>query len=225
MRKTLLVPLVLLPAALLAACTPGSTGASPSQSQPPAASQTTGQDTTPSPTGAPTGTPGQPASGSSATSQAGPRSQYSSLKAEDCTLVASFTEGSGADYDCAGAGEVDLRLRDFDARMTLDVLYPELNEQPLDFGTVVSGAFNDLGEKAEWRFPAGVEHPTALIVRFNAYEFPDQPDRTNSYLVVARLAPEGSCVVAKIPPGAQQNEKARAVADDLDGRDCLPRLG
>jgi hypothetical protein len=41
-----------------------------------------------------------------------------------------------------------------------------------------------------------------------------------SYLVVARLG-EQPCVIAKIDPGARQNELARAAADEAGSKRCF----
>ena len=76
---------------------------------------------------------------------------------------------------------------------------------------VAKGAFNSLGKLAEWRGLVPGQ-PRALIVRHNvaANREARRPDVSN--LVVSRLAAP-TCVVAVVPRGPRQNEKARAIAD------------
>ena len=112
-------------------------------------------------------------------------------------------------------------MHDSDLRASLDVIKDGGKPQRLEFWSVASGAFSHLGPSAEWRFPQGAKEPNVLIVRFNASEQPDQPDRVTSYLLVAKLAASGSCVVAKLPPGPGQNEAARAAADQAQDSACL----
>src|SRR3546814_10819911 len=54
--------------------------------------------------------------------------------------------------------------------------------------------------------------PDAMIVRYNVAEKPTSPGSETSYLLVVSLDAERPCVTDKITPGADQNDRARAVA-------------
>jgi hypothetical protein len=60
-----------------------------------------------------------------------------------------------------------------------------------------------------------------LIVRFNASEDPEQPDKLTSYLAVSKITSDAVCVTAKIQPGASANENARRAADEAAAKPCL----
>lgn len=149
-----------------------------------------------------------------------PRSRYSSLRAQDCTLEFEDKESQALRYRCPGVGGFGLAMHDSDARMSLDLIPTQGARQPLDFWQLAGGAFSSLGETAEWRLDEAGK-PVALIVRFNAYEHPEQPDRSTSYLVVARIETARSCVTGMIPPGPGQNLQARRAADEAAGQPCL----
>src|SRR3546814_12122170 len=59
-----------------------------------------------------------------------------------------------------------------------------------------------------------------MIVRYNVAEKPTSPGSETSYLLVVSLDAERPCVTDKITPGADQNDRARAVADADHA--CLP---
>jgi hypothetical protein len=195
----------------LAAC-----DAAPSDAQPPQAASgpaSTGESSPPAPLPDATSTP-----------QAGDPEEpghYTSLAPADCKVIATDEEAGGSTSICPGMGGYKLRVLDGDARMSIDVIAPDGGRHPLDLWTVASGAFSSLGPRAEWRFAADDRAPTALIVRFEAYEFPEQPERTMSYLLVARLAGKDTCLTARIAPGFGQNLKAREAADLAAGATCL----
>lgn len=163
---------------------------------------------------------GEPAAPAAAEAPA-PRSEYSSIDANDCTLESRDVESGGVRYLCRGIGGHDLRLHDSDARMSLDVLAHGAPEQPLDFWQVAGIGFSSLGSQVEWRFAPDAQVPKALIVRFDEFDEPDRPNRPTSWLLVAKLAANGSCVIGKVPPSPAQNAQARALADVADERPCL----
>ncbi|MFN2510122.1 MAG: hypothetical protein ABR568_01615 [Pyrinomonadaceae bacterium] len=80
--------------------------------------------------------------------------------------------------------------------------------------------------KAEWRVAKnnGRVSPVALIVRVNASEDVEHPNRLTSYLAVAKVTPEKICVTHKIPPGAKANENARRAADSSQTAACLKEV-
>jgi hypothetical protein len=108
-----------------------------------------------------------------------------------------------------------------DLRQDVVVIAPDGERSELNLSAVVAkGAFNSLGTAAEWRGNAPAP-PKALIVRLGVASDSEakRPDVSN--LVVARLTP-APCVVAIVPPGPGQNEKARAIADGKQPN-CLAR--
>lgn len=146
---------------------------------------------------------------------------YTSIAASRCTVEELGDELGSTSSTCQGLPPYRLVVTDSDARQGLEVVHGEGPPQSLQLGTRVSGAFSDLGEIVEWRRDAAGA-PSALIVRFNAYDQPEKPNRATSFLVVARLADRGSCVVNVLAPGPQQNRQAREAADAAASAPCLP---
>lgn len=150
------------------------------------------------------------------------RSDYTSLAPRDCRQTTRDAETGATGWRCPGIGGFALDMHDADARMSLDVVAGEAGTpQPLALSMLANGAFSRLGERAEWRFEEAGQVPTALIVRHEVYEDPAQPQRPTSYLLVVKLDPVASCAVARIAPGAGQNEDARRAADGIRGAACL----
>lgn len=147
------------------------------------------------------------------------RSRYTRL--DGCTLTRSAPEEGGFfEHECPGEGGYRLRHVESDLRENLVVLAPGGGEHSLELPALAAGAFSSTGDRVEWRGDVGPDGfvPTALIVRQSAVEDPDPQVPEASYLVVARLTPS-PCVVARVPPGPDQNVRAREVADR--GYDCL----
>lgn len=151
---------------------------------------------------------------------------YTELSAPTCTVV----EEDGPEdeppvgrLDCPGPVGYALQVVDFDARMDLFVVDPEGTVHGLEFWRTVTGSFSSLGPRAEWRLAGG--KPAALIVRLQAFEDPEDPNRATSYLVVSKISPEAVCVTAKIEPMEEQNVVARAAADRASITDCLAAAG
>ena len=119
---------------------------------------------------------------------------------------------------CAGPAGFGLQASDFDARVSVSIVDPAGGVRSLNFYDTVTHSFSALGPRAEWRLLDG--RPEAFIVRVDAYEHPEDPDRTTSYLVVAKLGAE-TCVTDKIPPSPEQNLKARQAADLASASPCL----
>lgn len=96
-------------------------------------------------------------------------------------------------------------------------------QHSLDLWSVISGGFSSVGAKAEWRLLSqkGKLVPVALIIRYNASEDPESPNRITSYLAVAKITPSEICITDKIPPGPKANEDARRAADAASTKPCL----
>lgn len=146
---------------------------------------------------------------------------YTSLQPPACKVERVDHEAGGGTSRCPGLRNYALRIQDSDARMSIDVLAPDGQSTPLKLASLAGGgAFSSLGPRAEWRLDTE-GRPAALIVRFDVFEDPDRPDHPVSYLVVSRLAPGRTCAVARVPPGADQNQRAREIADGVARMRCL----
>jgi len=82
--------------------------------------------------------------------------------------------------------------------------------------------FASIGEKIEWRTKGGV--PVALIARFNVADAEDS-SKSTSYLMVSKIGKASSCVTDVVKPQANQNEKARELADAASGKPCMDPSG
>ncbi len=126
--------------------------------------------------------------------------------------------------ECPGAGGFGVRIADSDARQTMTLVDPAGTQHRLATSRIGGGGFSAFGKTAEWRGDSvsaagGGFDPDSLIVRYQVAEQP-HPASETSYLLVVRLVRD-PCIVARIAPGPQQNDSARAAADDtgacLDG--------
>jgi hypothetical protein len=161
---------------------------------------------------------------SASDSSAAIRSVYTSLAEADCRLVEQNEETGDTTSRCPGTAGYALLLHDWDARMTIDVVAPGGRTHRLRYSGVVTSAFSSLGPRAEWRMRDG--KPIALIVRVNAFENPDVPNRATSYLAVAKITPREVCVTDRIPPTTPNaNEAAQQAADRSASRPCMRDLG
>lgn len=142
-------------------------------------------------------------------------SRYSKL--DGCATLEENAEEAGYVLQrCPGLAGYGLLVTESDLRQNITVVSPGGGKQSLDLIEAVgSGGFNHLGQTVEWRGEerGGAFRPDVLIVRFTVSENPEAADDQTSYLIVASLAGGKPCVVGSVRPGAQQNEKARAIAD------------
>jgi len=147
------------------------------------------------------------------------RSLYTSLEARRCRTIRIETTGAG-DYEgrCRGVAGYSLLLLEGDLRQNVIVVTPKGAKHSLELWDVVSGGFSYVGPKAEWRIN---KSPVALILRYNASEDPENPNRKTSYLVVAKITRDEICVTDKISPGPRANAEARAAADAAATKPCL----
>jgi hypothetical protein len=154
----------------------------------------------------------------------GASSVYTTLAEGQCTLETEVKETGSTLHRCPGAGGWGLLVADDDARMSVIVLSPKGVKYPLNYWDVITTGFSTLGPRAEWRVLRRDEavEPFALIVRVNAKE--GEAGQQKSYLAVARIGPDRTCVIARIEPGPGANEAARKAADGARGATCLPPL-
>jgi hypothetical protein len=133
-------------------------------------------------------------------------------------------ETGGTSSRCPGTAGYALMVHDFDARMTADVVAPGGRTHRLRYSGVITSAFSSLGPRAEWRVRNGA--PIALIIRVNAFEDPETPDKATSYLAVAKLTAGETCVTDRIPPTTPNaNAAAQQAADRSASRTCMRDLG
>lgn len=149
------------------------------------------------------------------------RSVYTPLGDKQCRIVKSAEAGDdGFEARCRGAAGYTLLLSEGDLRQNITVITPQGKQHSLELWSVVSGGFSSLGPKAEWRLDKA-SAPVALILRYNASEDPEKPDKRTSYLAVTKITPTEICVTDKISPGPTANEDARRAADAASRKPCL----
>ena len=151
------------------------------------------------------------------------QSFYTSLNSRDCKTISTTEEGSSSTQRCAGVGGYGLLVEDSDARMNVTVVSPGGKKYDLKYWQIVTAGFSSIGDKAEWRAKGRTRRtvPFALIVRVNASEDPAHPEKTTSYLAVAKITPAEICVTDRIAPSANANEEARRAADTAASRPCI----
>lgn len=189
-----------------------------------ACSQKPENDASPAASWAEPSAPASATAPAAATSAApGMASRYTSLK--DCKVVRS---GEEADEDwsesvCDGPDRWRLKVNYGDAREGLELIGPgpkRVTSETVTTELIAPGVgFNAFGEKVEWRGPGAGDafEPAALIVR-NSVTIDPETGRQESLLLVADLTQR--CIVARVQPGAAQNDEARAIADG-PRRACL----
>lgn len=151
------------------------------------------------------------------------QSVYTSIAARDCATVSTNEEGARSTQRCKGVGGYGLLVEDADARTSVTVVAPGGKKHDLKYWQVVTTAFSSIGGKAEWRVrrQGARDVPVALIVRLNASDNAERPDKPTSYLVVAKITPQQVCVTDRIDPAADANEQARRAADTAASRPCV----
>ena len=152
------------------------------------------------------------------------QSVYTSLGAKQCRTIKSAEAGDdGYEGRCRGTAGYTLLLSEGDLRQNITVITPKGEKHSLGLWHVISGGFSSVGPKAEWRMTTrkGKLTPVALIIRYNASEDPEAPNKQNSYLAVSKITPTEICVTDKILPGPKANEDARRAADTAATRPCL----
>ena len=136
-------------------------------------------------------------------------SRYTSLDALSCNPIDDgASAAAAARRRCAGPPDYALETSDSLGRQDLALIAPGGQRTELNLAKLAANA--RLGKTAEWRRDAS-GRPRALIVRVDAPPEPGVRPRASD-LVVTRLT-GAPCIVAVIPRGPGQNEKARAIAD------------
>lgn len=152
------------------------------------------------------------------------RSVYTPLGDKQCRVIKSAEAGDeGYEARCRGTAGYTLLLSEGDLRQNITVITPQGAKHSLELWDVISGGFSSVGPKAEWRIATQNKKsvPVALILRYNASEDPEKPDKRTSYLAVTKITPTEICVTDKISPGPTANEDARRAADASSSKSCL----
>lgn len=137
-------------------------------------------------------------------------SQFTSLAEKDCrTLEANEDEGGDWRGACPGIAPYSLELVSGDLRDDLVVVRGSAKTALAIPELVAHGAFDSLGETAEWRGKAG-EMPDVLVARVRVAD--DKGISDSGSLVIARLG-DRPCIVGVVPPMRDQSARARALAD------------
>ena len=154
-------------------------------------------------------------------------SVYTDLATAKCRTIETAEETGNTTQKCNGVGGYQVLVYDDDSRQSITLVDARGKEHPLNFWHVVTLSFSSIGDKAEWRVKRenGRVTPVALIVRLNASEDPENPNRITSYLAVAKLLPSEICVTHRIAPGPKANEQARQAADSSHSAPCLKEIG
>lgn len=146
---------------------------------------------------------------------------YTGLSTRDCKTIEQSDENAGWYRGvCPGVGGYKLELLEGDIRQTINVIDPNGNKSELELWSVVSSGFSSVGEKAEWRVTRSGSKiiPSALIVRYNVHN--PATEKNDSYLVVIKITKEETCVTDVVKPVANQNVKARQLADEAPKKPC-----
>jgi len=154
------------------------------------------------------------------------RSVYTPLDTKNCRQVKSpNTDEDDFLGRCRGVAGYHLLLSEGDLRQNLIVVTPKGTEHSLELWDVVSGGFSTVGPRVEWRMAQqnGKLSPVALIIRYNANEDAEHPNKLMSYLAVAKITAGEVCVTDKILPSVAANEAARRAADSAATKPCLKK--
>ena len=153
-------------------------------------------------------------------------SVYTPLDEKQCKTLKSPDPEMG-DYEgrCRGAAGYTLLVTEGDLRQNVTVVTPKGAKHSLELWDVISGGFSTVGPRAEWRMAKqdGKLVPVALIIRYNANEDPESPNKQSSYLAVTNITDAEICVTDKINPGPKANEDARRAADMAATKPCLKK--
>ena len=153
-------------------------------------------------------------------------SVYTPLAEKQCKTIKGPDSQSG-DYEgrCRGVAGYSLIVTEGDLRQNVIIVTPKGQKHSLELWDVISGGFSSVGPKAEWRMAVkdGKSTPVALIIRYNANDDPESPNKQSSYLAVTKITASEICVTDKIMPAANANEDARRAADASATKPCLKK--
>lgn len=148
-------------------------------------------------------------------------SSYTSIDQKDCVTLDS--DNMGSIQECEAFGKIGVKVIEGDIRQSI-ILTRDTDEYDLNFTGIVSSAFSTLGLKIEWRHELGKpENVIGMIVRFEVNDNYDDLEKVSSYLVVSKIEEQEMCVIAKVIPQNNQNERAREILDTATALPCLKK--
>lgn len=151
------------------------------------------------------------------------QSIYTDTAGKICRTLSYDKQSGSISQQCPGVGGYKLIVDEGDLRQNVTVITPGGAKHSLDLWNIISPHFSSVGAKAEWRVrrTGGKVIPIALIVRFNVNDDAENPTKSTSYLVVAKITAKEVCITDKISPDARANEEARRAADSAFNKSCL----
>lgn len=154
-------------------------------------------------------------------------SVYTSLGGASCKQQVDKNDPNETTYlVCPGVTGYGLIVRHVDSgRDSIEVVDPSQRVFPLNYQEYITRRMFSLDSRAEWRVATrdGKQVPIALIVRLRAHESSKDPAMvTQTYIAVAKIAPNEACVTSRIPEGSQPDTEVRSAADSAAGKPCLP---
>ena len=144
------------------------------------------------------------------------KSVFTPLTDNKCKINLDSQIPGNMDGLCPGVGRFKLKIFTDDERMSVSVVAPDQKTFDLDFWGYF-GNFSYIGERAEWRLKG--KTPVGLIVRLNVSDRGEGKE-PSSYLMVSKVGPTNSCVIAIVKPGKNQNIQARELADSAANKPC-----
>jgi len=149
-------------------------------------------------------------------------SRHTTLDGDKCQLIDKAKEGEGewARFRCPAVAGWRVQLDAGDLREWVRIR-PRSSPNWVTLRGPVT-AFNRIGPKMEWRYRTRNGQPFAVIYRITTTRNDRCKNRT--YLYVAKLGPDGICLVAIVHQSAKpsQNIAARNFADNVAaGFNCL----
>jgi hypothetical protein len=155
------------------------------------------------------------------------QSIYTDLGGNKCKTLERNDEAAGYLLEqCPGVAGYKILIDSGDDRSNILVVKPDGSKHNLGFGEIGGGSFSSVGTKAEWRVKrqSGKPVPIALIVRFDLVENPSVPEKSTSFLIVAKITAQQICRVGEIRPSPNANEEARRLADSAATKPCVKLL-
>lgn len=154
------------------------------------------------------------------------KSTFTGLDEKSCKKTKPGADDKGAIYqaECPGAGGYRVIHSASDHSSALTFVDPTGRSTDVGITDAVrSAAGFMLGDKIEWLIgDQGV--PYAFIVRANKFVDPVDLQKQESHLLVGKLG-ESPCVTDVVDPStADQNKRARELADTAKDRPCVPKI-
>lgn len=157
----------------------------------------------------------------------GASAAYTPTEGKACVTISHDRETGDTVSRCPGIAGYSVLVLNSDDRASISIETPDKTVLPLNFWDTITPTFSTLGPKVEWQMEAakGRRTPVAIIARVRTVDQTDVASpKPLSYLVVAHIRGDKTCVTGKIPGSqANANQAARALANSREP-ECLPKL-